>query len=307
MAIKTLIPLLFWFCALSGCQGRHGIHNSSKDHGTSGQQGAKDDPADITDLDTSMLSLTAGPRISINDLLSQDWNFEDVDPPHWNEYFWDSSADARIYPGIALFKDQSVTVNARSRIQMGKWALNKESRELSMQFSDGSSITYIIRQVSVRRMELIRSKGFFDIAKIKLSAGAIVHKRAEEDPFYSSNNWWRIRPGTSETPEQIRRRIKNCVHFFALYFLDNHHRQETDISFIGFPSCFIWYNGGIGIEKEADLEKKWKDCFYSETQAMEGYRLLEDILQSHTLKWPDHPTSWIQQTGEVLQQMADKL
>jgi hypothetical protein len=102
-----------------------------------------------------------------------------------------------------------------------------------------------------------------------------------------------IKPHSPETAEQIRERIKNYVHFFALFFLDNHLRQETDISFIGLPSCFIWYNGGIGMEKMGDIQQTWKDCFYSEAQAMEGYRSLENILQSQVLKWPEHPTSWI--------------
>jgi hypothetical protein len=34
--------------------------------------------------------------------------------------------------------------------------------------------------------------------------------------------------------------------------------------------------------------------------------MISDELGKHGLKWPEHPTSWVKQTGEVLQQLTDK-
>jgi hypothetical protein len=301
---KPLI-LCFW-ATLGGCHSHHQSVHAHVAVDSSAPAKHKDDPVVIIDPDGSMLSLTAGSKVSVTDLLSQVWKLDDVDKEHWNEYFWDSAINARIYPEIALFKDMSATANTRSHIRMGKWALDKDRRELSLQFADGSLKIYFIRQMAMKQMELIANEGGTN-ALLKLSAEAIVHKNPEEDPFYPSNNRWRIKPKKPETEAQIRGRIKSYVHFYSLFFLDNYLRQETDISFIGLPCCFIWYNGGIGIENEIDLDKTWLDCFYSEKQALQGYRSLVTILQSHTLKWPEHPTSWIKQTGNVLQQMTEKL
>lgn len=300
----AFIPLIICFWALTGCKSPanhvHWPEDAKED------KGHKEDSITIKDLDGSMLSLRATAKISITDLLSQVWKLDDTDKAHWNELFWDSSINARMYPEIALFKDLTVTVNAHSHIRLGKWKLNKESRELTLRFDDGGSNIYKIDQVALRQMEMNWARAE-DNVFLQLSSQAIAHRRPEEEPLYPSNNRWRIRPSTPETVAQIRRRVKDYVHFFALYFRDNHLRQETDISFIGLPCCFIWYNGGIGIQNELDLDKKWIACFYSETQAMTGYRMLVPILQSHELRWPEHPTSWISQTGDVLQQMADKL
>jgi hypothetical protein len=177
---------------------------------------------------------------------------------------------------------------------------------LVLRFYDGNSCICNIRLAAVEQMEITRIQGD-DNALIKLDAQAIVHKRPEEDPFYPLNNGWRIRPTVPETAEQIRWRVQSYVHFFALFFLDNHLRQQTEISFIGLPCCLIWYNGGIGIQRESDLDERWIHCFYSKAQALKGHAMLVSLLKSHTLIWPEHPTSWISQTGDVLKQMADKL
>lgn len=308
MTAKTLIPLLFCYWALAGCGAHNKVRNAPDVNKTPGRQEEGGDAVSLSDLDTSMLSLTAGSRISTNDLLCQVWTLEDADKPHWDEFFWDSVNNAALHPEIALFRDKSVTVNPRGRIRTGKWELNKDTRELAIHFTDGSSATWFIRVISVKRMYLSRSQGGPGDEYILLSPRGVAHRRPEEDPYYPSNNLWRIKPRTPETNAQIRRRLKNYLHFFSLYFLDIYDRHVTNnISYIGLPYCFEWYNGGIGMTKESELETIWLDCFYSRQQAMEGYRLLEGILESHELKWPEHPTSWVQQEGQVLQQMADKL
>ncbi len=301
---RAFILLIVCFWALTACTST--VNHMSMSPDSTAARSHTEDTIAVQGLDPSMLSLKTAAKISITDLLSQPWKLDDADQAHWNELFWDSSINARMYPEIALFKDMTVTVNAHCHIKLGKWKLNRVARELTLRFDDGSFSVYTIDQVALRQMKMdwVRTD---DIALLQLSSQAIVHKVPEEDPLHPSNNRWRIRPTEPETETQIGRRVKEYVHFFALYFLDNHLRQETDISFIGLPYCFIWYNGGIGMQNEMDLDKKWIACFYSEAQAMKGYKMLVSILQSHTLRWPAHPTSWISQTGEVLRQMADKL
>ncbi len=303
---RAFILLIVCYWALTGCHSHRaasGVHGTSD---TSTETDRKDSPSAVTDLDGSMLSLKSSSRVSVTDLLSQPWKLEDADQAHWNAIFWDSLTDTRIYPELALFNDFTVTENARCNVRMGKWQLNKASRELSLHFGDGTARIYIIRQVALKQMEIGWKRGN-DNAIIKLSAEAIVHKRPAEDPFHPANNQWRLKPGTPETGAQIRQRVKAFVHFFSLFFLDNHQRQETDIIFSGLPCCFIWYNGGIGMQAMLDLDKKWIACFYSEAEALQGYDMLASLLGSHVLKWPEHPTSWVKQTGEVLEQMAGKL
>jgi hypothetical protein len=60
------------------------------------------------------------------------------------------------------------------------------------------------------------------------------------------------------------------------------------------------------LEKD-DLDKKWINCFYSDTQALKGYEMVASLLGRHKLKWPEHPTSWVKEIAEVLDQLCDKL
>lgn len=302
---KLVFLCLYCLWGFSACRqggsrhkggGRDSVDNLLQDAGQ---------PIGITDLDTSMISLKTSRSVALTDVISQVWKFEDADRPHWNEIFWDTVTDTRQYPELALFPDHAVTANARCRLQLGKWTLNKDTRELVLHWQDGSSRTYIVRDIALKQLELVwnRNDGAADI---RLSAEALIHKRPVEDPFYPANSQWRIKPAAAETNEQLHIRVRDCVHFYSLFFLDNHQRQETSISFSGLPSCFIWYNGGIGMQPKATLDKKWIDCFYSDEQAYAAYELLSTQLGKHALKWPEHPTSWVKQTGEVLEQLAEK-
>jgi hypothetical protein len=308
--------LLFLFClpVLGGCHGKlakqnaedipaapvKGIHADT----TAGHVGgsvARDVP------DTSILWLKTSNKISVEDLLSQVWQLDDADPAHWNEIFWDSSSNKRQFPELALFRDFTVTENARCRVQMGKWHLNKNNRELVLRFANGVSKTYIVEKIAMKQMELSWKRRGDDVAGLTLSAKAMAHKRPGEDPFYPANNQWRVRPLASESNQQIRQRVRQFVHFYALFYWDCYRKSETELSFGGLPCCFEWYNGGIGMQTQGELDKRWIRCFYSDDQAYKGYEMLASILERHELKWPENPTSWVQQTAQVLDQMEGKL
>lgn len=301
---KMIFWGLFCFWTLTACRqgsARHKGEGKGSDEKVVPDAGQ---PISITDLDTSMVSLKTSKAVALSDVVSQLWKFTDADKSHWNEIFWDSVTDTRQYPEWVLFPDHSITADARCGMKIGQWQLNKDTRELILKYQ-GTSQTYLVRDIALKQLELIGKKEDGAV-ELRLSADALVHKRPVEDPFYPANNQWRIKPVSSETHDQIRTRIKGCVHFYSLFFLDNHQRQATEISFSGLPSCFIWYNGGIGMQPRTTLDKKWIDCFYSSAEAYVAYDLLSTQLGKHELKWPEHPTSWVKQTGDVLEQLANK-
>lgn len=258
------------------------------------------------DLDTALVSLKSFSAVPLNEAICQLWKMEDAGQKHWNELMWDSVKDKRKYPELALYKDFSVTENARCDVRFGKWKIDKKRRELLLNFTDGTHKSYFVIKILLQKLVVLQKMGD-DNVTISFSSDGLAREKFSEDPFYPSNNQWRIRPGSPETDKQILERVKGCVHFYSLLFMDNHQRQETDISFIGLPTCFQWYNGGIGLADKLDLDKKWVDCFYSEKQAFKGYEMLKALIEKHELKWPENPTSWVKQTHEVLDQIYEKL
>jgi hypothetical protein len=314
---RLLYPSLFCFMGLLACGSRHkhpvrptvqsGHETESVDSAVAkGDVHGRDIIASGVGPDSSLLSLKATAFAALSDVLSQDWKFDDADKSHWNEIFWDSVKDKRQFPELALFRDHTVTENARCRLRMGKWAINKDTRELILRFGHGATRTYFVRDIAMKQMALTWRRPS-DAVELTLSAEALVHKRPEEDPFYPGNNQWRIRPSVAETDEQLRARVRECVHFYALFFRDIYQRGETEISYSGLPNCFIWYNGGIGMQAKEDLGDKWMNCFYSSYQALKAYEMVASILGRHQLKWAEHPASWVKEIADVLDQIAEKL
>jgi hypothetical protein len=309
---RLLYLSLFCFLGLYACGSGHSRHirrvdsTLSTDSAGQGEVHGEEVIASSGPLDNSLRSLKAKPYAPLFDVISQDWKIDDADKAHWNEIFWDTVSDKRQFPELALFSDFTVTENARCRMRTGKWAVNKDTRELVLHFDHGQSRTYMVRDIAMKQMELIWRRPD-DSVVMTLSAEAVVHKRRGDDPFYPSNNQWRVKPAAPETDEQLHLRVKQCVHFYALFFHDNYQRGETQISYSGLPNCFNWYNGGIGMLSKEDLNQKWIDCFYSTYQALKAYEMIASLLGKHKLKWPDHPTSWVKEIADVLDQMSDLL
>jgi hypothetical protein len=300
---KFLMLMFFLFAGLASCHV-----DPAKSHlKASKDSTGRDRKEEVSILpDTGLLSLKMAAMVGIGDLLSQRWEMEDADRKHWDQLFWDSTANKRKYPGISLFRDYRFTKNARCGISTGEWQLNKDRRQLELQFSDGSRENYFIRQLSLKTIDAILENGK-DATQVSFRSDGLIQKRDREDPFYPANNGWRFKPPAPETNDQIRLRVKACVHFYALFFKDNAERHKGDISFIGLPDCFIWYNGGISLVPLIELDSQWKNCFYSEDQALKGYGILNDLFQRHNLKWPAHADSWVKETASVLEQMEASL
>ncbi len=82
--------------------------------------------------------------------------------------------------------------------------------------------------------------------------------------------------------------------------------KSTEIDYTGLPSCFKWYEGGIFVQNEKKLDKKWIDCFYSKQQALQARETMENAL-SKKYDWDTTERNWIKQLVPVLKQLHDKL
>ena len=260
LLICFVVPLI-----LTACDNKRPRHR---------KQTAKIDSVTVSalediEIDSSILSLKSMRAAPLQQTLCQLWKMDDATQKYWNYLLWDSTEDKRKYPELALYNDFSATENARCKMRIGKWKINKEKRELTLNFSDGTNEKYFIKEILLQKMVFTEKINDDDVDVTFISDG-LAQKKPDDDPFHPSNNLWRIKPKQPETEEQIIDRLKQCVHFYSLFFQDNHRRGSKEISFTGLPNCFEWYNGGIGVPKELDLDKKWIDCFYSEKTSADG-------------------------------------
>ena len=115
--------------------------------------------------------------------------------------------------------------------------------------------------------------------KIEYRADGKVQKILTDDPFYGSNNKWRIKPVKPETDEAVKQRLLACVQFYNKLLKDKVARGTTSPAvFTGLPPVFNWYNGSITVTGKEKLMDKWVDCFYNKEQAYKAQNMLENII-----------------------------
>jgi hypothetical protein len=227
---------------------------------------------------------------NIEKLLCQGWEMED------DMEMIENNGDAEgIYPFRCFYLSDDFTYvrNARNFMEHGQWQYNDEKK------------MYKIAAIGPGDMTVINS-GINSVTKLKFIGSAKKYSNKKIDPYYIDNNRWRIKPKFSENDSLVKKRLKDCIWFYVLFYKDNLVRKATKISFYGFPTCLKWYGGGIYMVKENELADNWFKCFYNKEQAMKAYRMMENTVVKK-YKWSKGNISWVKKNLEVLEQMYANL
>jgi hypothetical protein len=297
---RTAIPLLlmmFGFCYCSD--------NPNAASGKEDRIDPNDDPSAFAKAYIDSLrpqSVNLANITDIKTLLCQQW--EHKEDKEEVATYGGSGSFVTVYRGMAFFNDGSVVRNPRSYISLGTWQYDDEKKIISINLKAGDNYRYKIMAISANELKWI------DLDETRPNVETYVaqsfsYKQNELDPFYGANNQWRIKPGKPETPEQINKRVKDCVRFYSLFYNDNLLRDTAIISFVGLPSCFNWYSSGIGVQAADKLSDEWKDCFYDKAQALKAHALLENLI-TQKYQWTKGRFDWRVKTAKVLQQMIEK-
>jgi hypothetical protein len=272
-----------------------------------GDSGAKDktkkDTADASKENKAAESLNEvkGSR-DIKILLAQNW--ENKDDAQEAALSGGSGAFEMPYRGFSFFADGSVVQNPRDNIRLGSWTMDNGAKKvITITYTDGGKSQYTIESIGAKNMVLSSNA---DKKPIEYKADGKAQKNMADDPFYIANNKWRIKPKRPETNEAIKQRLQDCITFYTKFLNDNIARDAKVVSFMGFPTIFKWYNGGISVLPQNKVEQKWIDCFYNEAQAFKAQAMLEDII-TKKYKWDKDETNWVKQDADVLKQIGDTL
>ena len=240
------------------------------------------------------------PANTYSELLCQDWEDKaDVDDAVLSR----GGGGLEIpFHGYSFFDDGSMVMNPRDNIKFGRWKFDEKTKSLNIVLEDGSKKECKIMAIGVKK--LLLKAGIQQ--NTEYVADGKKHSILTDDPFYPSNNKWRVPPAHAETDSAIKKRVISCVVFYSKFFKDNVDRGFSTISFYGLPTCFKWYAGGISIINKEKIDEKWIACFYNKLQATQAQQLLENII-SKKYKWNKDQHQWVRQSADVLRQMADSL
>ena len=290
---KLLVFITAAFFLMTGCNDKK---NNAADKMT-----AADSIKQANLVYTKQLVDLKGTR-NIADLLCQGWELEDD-----LDAITNNSSSMGILPFRSFYfaADFTFVKNPRNAIQFGHWVYNDAAKTITLNYQDGGKDVYKIAAISATELIVINS-GIESITKLKFVSKGKRYGNKTEDPYYTSNNEWRQAPKKTESDSLIRRRLKDCLHFYILYYRDNLAKEDKVISFYGFPTCLKWYAGGIFMVKQSELTDNWFQCFYNKDQAMKAYKMMEGIV-GKKYKWPKENMGWVKKNLLVLEQMQDKL
>lgn len=246
--------------------------------------------------------LPAEKRTDTASILHQYWILEDADHPLGRDVI-QKEEDRDFMPGIVFINDGNIVENPGGETYRGTFS--RIGDVIKVKYEDGTSGTYSIKKLNTDTLFVDRDLDSV-VSQLLYSSTNSWWPDADENPFSKKNFAWTIKPTHPETEKEIRTRCKACVRFYQ-YYIDGYVRGDANkISFVGLPNCFNWYSGGIGLQPEKKLNKKWIDCFYDSTQALQGYAMMRHaILKKY--KWDEKETNWMKQTVPVLKEMRDSL
>jgi hypothetical protein len=236
--------------------------------------------------------------------LCQYWEVTDAERPTYRDLYDNQQEGVKNYPGIIFMTDSTFLENPKSAMRYGKFVF--KGKEIDAQFDDGKKAVYRIQNIQGDTMEFRRvEKDHTTILYVK--GDRVFWPDALLNPFNKLNSKWRIKPSKLESPQELNERLKECVQFYEYLFLGNAESDNNDINFLGLPTCFKWYQGGIFVLSEKNLDKKWVNCFYSEEQAQQARQMMEDVVTTKKYHWDTTQTNWLKQTANVLKQIHDKM
>ncbi len=234
-------------------------------------------------------------------ILCQYWQMTDADHPAGKDVAFKTATGIPYQPGIVFMTDSTMLENPAGEMTYGKFKL--KGNTINVEFDNGQKAVYQIITLNSKEMILKRTEQKLT-SELFYKATDTYWENAEKDPFAKKNYQWVQKPAKSETDDGIKKRAKDCVQFYAYYFHGFAAGGATKINFEALPCCFNWYEGGIFIQNEKKLDKKWINCFYSRDEALKARQLLEEALNKK-YDWDTTQSNWVKQTALVLQQIHD--
>ncbi len=236
-------------------------------------------------------------------LLCQYWQLLDAENPTSKDIAFTNNNGILFEPGMVFNTDSTLLENPAGEKAYGKFSLNGNS--IKADFDNGKKAEFQIEKLTKEDLSLKRIENKHT-SQLTYKATNTYWKNAKKSAFAAQNFQWVQKPKQPESDQEIKQRAKDCVQFYAYYFKGFADGGAKKINFEGLPNCFNWYQGGISIQNENKLDKKWKNCFYSDEQAFTARQILQDALIKK-YDWDTTETNWVRQTAQVLQQIHDRM
>ena len=96
----------------------------------------------------------------------------------------------------------------------------------------------------------------------------------EADPWSPALNKWRLKPTGAETDAELKKRVRNHLHFMYSFFSFAIQGERYWVSQDWFFSVIKPGNNGTALLSPKKIPHAWYGCFYDSAQAIKGLGLL---------------------------------
>ncbi len=181
---------------------------------------------------------------------------------------------------LSFFKDSSFTkAEGNGDFALGSWRRSKEENEIALTIRRGEKkqirVTVEPPSGEHRSVALVIRRDSFIYKYIQTAAPLPDYKN---DPFYTTNNRWRLTPKEEEDSTHVRERLANYFKHLALLLKAAKDRQQTVVTFQFSQGPVKIYNGGIGILPYSKVKRCWKNGFFNDDAAAYAYWLYGNYL-----------------------------
>ncbi len=236
-------------------------------------------------------------------MLSQCWELTDAEHPTSKDISFNDNNGVQFQSGIVFMTDSVVLENPKGEMSYGKFKL--DGNTVNVVFDNGRKAIYKIGKLDSNALWLKRIENKIT-SQLTFKGTGTYWSDANKNPFSKQNYKWVQKPKKPEDDAALKKRLKENVQFYSYYFTGFVNGGAKSIDFTALPCCLNWYQGGITIQNENKLDKKWASCFFSKEQAFKARQMLEDAL-AKKYNWDTTQTNWVKQTALVLQQISDGL
>lgn len=200
---------------------------------------------------------------------------------------------------MSFFQDGTFTqIKDNGEYSFGKWSYDSLTESVFLTSNKKTEEIQAAFGVNVNGLRMLTFE-FSQDNSISLVENARKTEKFKEDPFYSENNKWRLKPTQQENERQIRDRLKNYILHNICILKAANAREQTYVSKDFSRGIIKYYNVGIGIVERKQIPQSWIDSFYSREDALQAYGIFEDYLRYGDHK--KHATgNWVRDDSNIL-------
>lgn len=179
---------------------------------------------------------------------------------------------------ISFFPDNTFTeVKGTGEYQFGKWNYANKGKSICLIASESKDTIFVgyESQNNQQVMHVVNRKAHTTMDFVKY---VDLLDDYTQDPFYYTNNSWRIKATHSETTEELHERLGNYFKHLAYLLHSGSVRKLPSIVFVFSQGIVKIYDGGIGILPM--IPETWEKTYFNKEDASIAYQMFQYYLAS---------------------------